>query len=64
MMCLLHTTEDPRIVNTDKLSKGMDEYFDVGYKSVVFEFMCTYVLRPSVGFLPALAVPTASGPLC
>jgi hypothetical protein len=45
MMRSLQTTEDPRMVNPDKLSKGVDEYFDVGNESAVFEFVCTYVQR-------------------
>ena len=47
MMHLLQTTEDPRMVNPDKLSKGVDEYFDVGNESAVFKFVCTYVRRIS-----------------
>ncbi len=45
MMRSLQPTEDPRMVNPDKLSKGVDEYFNVGNESAVFEFMCTYVRR-------------------
>ena len=45
MIRSLQPTEDPRMVNPDKLSKGVDEYFDVGNESAVFEFVCTYVRR-------------------
>ncbi len=37
MMRLLQITEDPRMVDLDMLSKGVDEYFDVGNKIAVFE---------------------------
>jgi hypothetical protein len=43
MMCWLQPTEVPRMVNPDKLSKGVDEYFNVGNESAVFEFVCNYV---------------------
>ncbi len=45
MMRSLQPTEDPRMVNPNMLSKGIDEYFDVGNESAVFEFVCTYVRR-------------------
>ena len=45
MIRSLQPTEDPRMVNPDKLSKGVDEYFDVGNESAVFEFVRTYVRR-------------------
>jgi hypothetical protein len=32
-------------VNPDRLSKGIDVYFDNGTESAVFEFTCTYVRR-------------------